>query len=162
MRIGIDEPSPAAASLMSQFQLEQSSVIKTAPPGGRQLDFPKNEPLDLAPLTNIHEYYPAVNYTRVYEPSLGSLTNPAAAQAFALSNAQTSAAINYYPFATNGGTPVIAQDWSRAAPAASIDAYAEYQRHAYALHQQHPQASRIDNACFIDDIFLGHPTSDLQ
>ncbi|CAI5437492.1 unnamed protein product [Caenorhabditis angaria] len=63
---------------MSQFQLEQSSVIKTAPPGARQLvDFPKNEPIDIAPLANLQDlskmqsldYYSTQmpQYTRVYE-----------------------------------------------------------------------------------------------
>uniref|UniRef100_A0A1I7WJY8 Uncharacterized protein n=1 Tax=Heterorhabditis bacteriophora TaxID=37862 RepID=A0A1I7WJY8_HETBA len=76
MKLGF-EPHSVVAS-MSQFQLEQSSVIKTAPPG-RQIEFsPKNEPLDLAPLTqsNLQDlskmqpldvYYNTANYQRAYE-----------------------------------------------------------------------------------------------
>ncbi|EGT37732.1 hypothetical protein CAEBREN_22200 [Caenorhabditis brenneri] len=63
---------------MSQFQLEQTSVIKTAPPGGRQLEFPKNEPLDIASniqdltkMQTLDNYYqnpiPVQSYHRMYE-----------------------------------------------------------------------------------------------
>lgn len=43
--------APTSSMSLNHFQLEQSSVIKTAPPC-RQNDFsPKHEPIDLAPLT---------------------------------------------------------------------------------------------------------------
>lgn len=54
------------------FQLEQSSVIKTAPPGARSLEtFPKQEPLELAPLTQVQDLSKVqVDYYQTYPRSL--------------------------------------------------------------------------------------------
>lgn len=106
---------------MSQFQLEQSSVIKTAPPG-RQLDFPKNEPIDIAPLAgslqdlskmqNI-DYYttPMPQYTRVYEYGLSQTAQPS----FISTPHQL-----YYPTVL---TNSVQQEWGR-----TMESYAGYAR----------------------------------
>lgn len=97
---------------MSQFQLEQTSVIKTAPPGGRQLEFPKNEPIDIASsnlqdLTKINTldaYYqtnmPVQSYHRVYE-------NYPASQIITQTGAH---GLYYNPILTNTN---FSQDWGR-------------------------------------------------
>ncbi|VDL82371.1 unnamed protein product, partial [Nippostrongylus brasiliensis] len=61
MKLGFD--SNVVAASMSQFQLEQSSVIKTAPPG-RQLEF---SPKDLSKMQPIDLNYYNTNYQRAYE-----------------------------------------------------------------------------------------------
>ncbi|CAI2296912.1 unnamed protein product [Caenorhabditis sp. 36 PRJEB53466] len=99
---------------MSQFQLEQTSVIKTAPPGGRQLEFPKNEPIDIATsnlqdlskMQSLDAYYqtsvPVQSYHRMYEnyPTSQIITT------------QTAAAQNFYYPAVLTNTN-IQQDWGR-------------------------------------------------
>ncbi|CAD6186222.1 unnamed protein product [Caenorhabditis auriculariae] len=125
---------PAHARSMSQFQLEQSSVIKTAPPG-RQLDFPKNEPIDIAPLaTNLQDlskmqnldYYttPMPQYTRVYE--YASLGQGAPSSFISTHGAHQL----YYPTVL---TNTVQQDWGR-----SMESYAGYAR-ASNVQQQYSQ-----------------------
>ncbi|KHN73726.1 Protein grainyhead [Toxocara canis] len=115
-------PIIAAASAMSQsqFHLDSSSVIKTAPPG-RQHDFsPKNEPIDLAPLTQpslqdlskmqpIEQYYSMPTYSRVYSDYAAiGLTHPAAQTS--IITAPSTAAPLYYPTVFQGAAP---QEWNR-------------------------------------------------
>ncbi|KAL6730734.1 hypothetical protein Aduo_001682 [Ancylostoma duodenale] len=112
---------------MSQFQLEQSSVIKTAPPG-RQLEFsPKNEPIDLAPLTqsNLQDLskmqpidlnYYNTNYQRAYEYAAIGLGGH---NQSSLIPTPSTAGQLYYGF-PNG---VVQQDWGR-----PMDTYTAYPR----------------------------------
>ncbi|CAB3407981.1 unnamed protein product [Caenorhabditis bovis] len=123
---------------MSQFQLEQSSVIKTAPPGGRQLEFPKNEPIDIAPLaTNLQDlskmqnidYYstPMPQYTRVYEYTVGHAGQPFISTHPGSAGAQPI----YYPTVLAN---TVQQDWGRQMDAA---AYAnQYSRNATQQYAQ--------------------------
>lgn len=153
MKLGFD--SNVVAS-MSQFQLEQSSVIKTAPPG-RQLEFsPKvralplfsckslslllqNEPIDLAPLTqsNLQDLskmqpidlnYYNTNYQRAYEYAAIGLGGH---NQSSLIPTPSTAGQLYYGF-PNG---VVQQDWGR-----PMDTYTAYPR-ATTL-QYNPQESQ--------------------
>ncbi|KAK5964268.1 hypothetical protein GCK32_002891 [Trichostrongylus colubriformis] len=124
MKLGFDSNVVAT---MSQFQLEQSSVIKTAPPG-RQLEFsPKNEPIDLAPLTqsNLQDLskmqpidlnYYNTNYQRAYEYAAIGLGGH---NQSSLIPAPSTAGQLYYGF-PNG---VVQQDWGR-----PMDTYTAYPR----------------------------------
>ncbi|KHJ92851.1 CP2 transcription factor [Oesophagostomum dentatum] len=125
MKLGFD--SNVVAASMSQFQLEQSSVIKTAPPG-RQLEFsPKNEPIDLAPLTqsNLQDLskmqpidlnYYNTNYQRAYEYAAIGLGGH---NQSSLIPTPSTAGQLYYGF-PNG---VVQQDWGR-----PMDTYTAYPR----------------------------------
>uniref|UniRef100_A0A8R1I6A9 CP2 domain-containing protein n=1 Tax=Caenorhabditis japonica TaxID=281687 RepID=A0A8R1I6A9_CAEJA len=98
---------------MSQFQLEQTSVIKTAPPGGRQLEFPKNEPIDIASsnlqdlskMQALDAYYqtsvPVQSYHRMYE----NYSTPQ------IISTQTAAQNFYYPTVLSNTN--LQQDWGR-------------------------------------------------
>jgi hypothetical protein len=102
----------APSSSMSHFQLESSSVIKTAPPGrsnNNQNNFsPKHEPLDLAPLTQpnlqvfedltkmqpVEQYYMTPNYSY-------NIAAAAAQPALNLAATAQSSNIYYAPNVTN-------------------------------------------------------------
>ncbi|CAI4225892.1 unnamed protein product [Auanema sp. JU1783] len=119
--------------MSSQFQLEQSSVIKTAPPG-RQLEFsPKNEPLDLAPLTqsNLQDlskmqpldsqyYMPA--YTRVYPDYATTIGLGQTTQSSLIS--QTSGYL-YNPSVFGGNIAAEQNAWSRQP---TMDQYSNYRQ----------------------------------
>lgn len=122
MKLESYDSAPIIASTMSQsqFHLDSSSVIKTAPPG-RQHDFsPKNEPIDLAPLTQpslqdlskmqpIEQYYSMPTYSRVYSDYAAiGLTHPAAQTS--IITAPSTAAPLYYPTVFQGAAP---QEWNR-------------------------------------------------
>lgn len=141
-----DSNSPTIATTMSsqsQFHLDSSSVIKTAPPGRGQHDFsPKNEPIDLAPLTQpslqdlskmqpIEQYYSMPTYSRVYTDyaAIGLTTHPGAQTS--IITAPSTAAPLYYPTVFQGATAVAAQDWQR-----PMEQYNNYQR---ASTLQYPQ-----------------------
>lgn len=103
-----------------QFHLDSSSVIKTAPPGRQQHDFsPKNEPIDLAPLTQpslqdlskmqpIEQYYSMPSYPRVYSEYAIGLAHPATQTS--IITAPSTAGPLYYPTVFQGPTP---QEWNR-------------------------------------------------
>uniref|UniRef100_A0AC34RND2 Grh/CP2 DB domain-containing protein n=1 Tax=Panagrolaimus sp. JU765 TaxID=591449 RepID=A0AC34RND2_9BILA len=111
---------------MSHFQLESSSVIKTAPPGRSNQGFsPKHEPLDVTPLTQpnlqvfedltkmqpaaMEQYYTtmqAANYSRAYDYQLAQ---PVLNQLNL--SAPTSQHIYYTPNVF-GNPGTAAQDWN--------------------------------------------------
>ncbi|ULU13339.1 hypothetical protein L5515_002149 [Caenorhabditis briggsae] len=132
---------------MSQFQLEQTSVIKTAPPGGRQLEFPKNEPLDitssniqdLTKMQTLDGYYqasiPVQSYHRMYETSY---TTPQ------LISSQT--APNFYYTNVLSNNIQQPQDWGR-----QMDTSVSYQNVAYqrsSTSQQYQQISENERIVF--------------
>lgn len=144
MKLGFEQSSVVAS--MAHF--EQSSVIKTAPPGrgGGGLDFsPKNtEPLDLAPLTQPNlqdlskmqpiEYYQA--YPRVYSEYIG-LGGPTT-QSSLISAAPSTAGNIYYPSVFPNA--VTQSDWSR--PMETH--YSSYQRGSTLQYaQQEPAQERV-------------------
>ncbi|CAJ0954903.1 unnamed protein product, partial [Mesorhabditis belari] len=119
------------------FQLEQSSVIKTAPPGGRQQLEMKHEPIDLNPLSTSFQDLTKMQLTTDYYQA-NAIPRYSVYQGFgqtldALHNnsllAQQGSIANYYYPQQN----VIQQDWSR------NDYQQQYQRAStlqYASEQQ--------------------------
>uniref|UniRef100_A0A0N5AY63 CP2 domain-containing protein n=1 Tax=Syphacia muris TaxID=451379 RepID=A0A0N5AY63_9BILA len=150
MKLESQDSPPIIATIMSQSQfhlesgvINSSSVIKTAPPGRQQHDFsPKNEPIDLAPLTQpslqdlskmqpLEQYYPGnimPTYSRVYQDYTLSLPHPATQAS--IITAPSTAANLYYPAVFQGAAP---QEWNR-----SMDNYS-YQRNTSLQYPDVPQ-----------------------
>lgn len=142
---GSSSPVIATTMSQSQFHLDSSSVIKTAPPGRGQHDFsPKNEPIDLAPLTQpslqdlskmqpIEQYYSMPTYSRVYTDYAAiGLTHPGAQTS--IITAPSTAAPLYYPTVFQGAAAATAQEWQR-----PMDNYSYQRASALQYPQEVPQ-----------------------
>uniref|UniRef100_A0A914CLV2 Grh/CP2 DB domain-containing protein n=1 Tax=Acrobeloides nanus TaxID=290746 RepID=A0A914CLV2_9BILA len=135
---------------MSHFQIETSSVIKTAPPGRQNAPgfSPKHEPIDMSPLTqanlqfqdlskmqpSMEQYYMPAGYSRMYSEYVNAAAQPLITAA-AVATPSSANQIYYPAMFQTGSSNNNAQEWR------PVDHYANQRYQAATLQyaHSHPQ-----------------------